>query len=92
MNDERVSVFLYGSWIDRDVLAEVELAPERFDVARLPGWDIRIRPEARIRGRISRAARGPSALKARERAIAVSPPDSNPAKAERIPPGLQESA
>jgi hypothetical protein len=48
MNDERVSVFFYGSYINRGVLAEVDLAPARFDVARLPGWDIRIGPLANL--------------------------------------------
>jgi hypothetical protein len=44
----QVSVFFYGSYINPDVLAESGLRPERFDVARLPGFDIVIDPYANI--------------------------------------------
>ncbi len=43
-----VYVFFYGSYINRDVLAEVDLTPDRLSVARLPGYELRIRPLANI--------------------------------------------
>lgn len=43
-----VWVFFYGSYMNRAVLGEVGLAPEEFDVARLAGWDIQIRPRANL--------------------------------------------
>ncbi len=45
----RVPVFFYGSYINPKVLAEVDLIPERFTVARLPGFDIHIGPLANLR-------------------------------------------
>ena len=48
MSAQRVWVFLYGSFINREVLAEVDLIPERFEVARLSGFDIRIQPLANL--------------------------------------------
>ena len=44
----RVRVFFYGSYMNRAVLAEVDLRPERLDVARLDGYDIRIAPRATL--------------------------------------------
>lgn len=44
----RVTVFFYGSYINRAVLREVDLVPKRFEVARLPGHDISIRPLANL--------------------------------------------
>jgi hypothetical protein len=41
-----VATFFYGSYINRDVLREVELVPERFEVAWLPGYGIPIQPLA----------------------------------------------
>jgi hypothetical protein len=43
-----VRVFFYGSYMNRRVLAEVQLAPERLDVARLDGYEIRIAPRANL--------------------------------------------
>jgi hypothetical protein len=43
-----VDVFFYGSYMNPKVLAEAGLAPERFDVARLDGYDIRIAPRANL--------------------------------------------
>ena len=43
-----VAVFFYGSYINRRVLGEVDLVPDRFEVARLPGFDISIRPLANL--------------------------------------------
>jgi len=48
MNEPKVTTFFYGSYINRDVLREFDLEPERFEVARLPGYDISIRPLANL--------------------------------------------
>ena len=48
MSSQSVVTFFYGSYINRSVLREVELSPERFEVARLPGYDISIRPLANL--------------------------------------------
>ncbi len=44
----KVPVFLYGSFINLDVLKEADLVPDGFRVARLLGWDIRIAPLATL--------------------------------------------
>ena len=44
----RVLTFFYGSYMNPAVLAEVNVRPERFDVARLDGYDIRIAPRANL--------------------------------------------
>jgi cation transport regulator ChaC len=41
-------VFFYGSYMNFDVLAEVNMKPERWEVARLPGYDLVIRPRANL--------------------------------------------
>lgn len=46
--EPRVRTFFYGSYMNRAVLREVELVPERFEVARLDGYDIRIAPRANL--------------------------------------------
>jgi hypothetical protein len=43
-----VTTFFYGSYMSRGVLREVGLAPARLEVARLPGYDITIRPLANL--------------------------------------------
>jgi hypothetical protein len=43
-----VAVFFYGSYMNRRVLAEVDFAPARLEVARLDGYDIRIAPRANL--------------------------------------------
>jgi hypothetical protein len=43
-----VWVFFYGSYMNLDVLREVELVPERWEVGRLSGFDIRIQPRANL--------------------------------------------
>jgi hypothetical protein len=43
-----VWVFFYGSYINFAVLREVDLVPEQWEVARLPGFDIRIQPRANL--------------------------------------------
>ena len=48
MTEPRVRVFFYGSYMNPAVLREVELAPERLEVARLDGYDIRIAPRANL--------------------------------------------
>lgn len=46
--DSTVVTFFYGSYINLDVLREVGLVPERVEVARLPGFDLLIRPLANL--------------------------------------------
>lgn len=48
MGDAQVVTFFYGSYINLDVLREVDLVPQRVEVARLPGYDIAIRPLANL--------------------------------------------
>ena len=48
MTEPRVWTFFYGSYMNLDVLREVELVPERHEVARLDGFDIRIAPRANL--------------------------------------------
>jgi hypothetical protein len=46
--EPKVTTFFYGSFINLDVLAKVDIVPERVDVALLSGFDIRIRPLANL--------------------------------------------
>jgi hypothetical protein len=48
MSPHHVSVFFYGSFIHRGVLAEVGVEPVSWAVATLPGFDIRIAPRANL--------------------------------------------
>lgn len=48
MADPRVWVFFYGSYMNLDVLREVDLVPEKWEVARLNGYDLRIQPRANL--------------------------------------------
>ncbi len=48
MDDPKVVTFFYGSYINSAVLREVDLKPGRVEVARLPGFDIKIRPLANL--------------------------------------------
>jgi hypothetical protein len=43
-----VWVFFYGSYINFDVLAEVDLVPARWEVACAPGFELRIEPRANL--------------------------------------------
>lgn len=43
-----VWTFFYGSYMNLDVLKEVDLVPGRVEVARLNGFDILIRPLANL--------------------------------------------
>jgi hypothetical protein len=46
--ETRVWVFFYGSYINREVLKEVELVPASVQVAKLAGFDIQIAPRANL--------------------------------------------
>jgi hypothetical protein len=48
MTEPKVWVFFYGSYINRAVLAEVGVVPECWVIARLPGYDVTIRPRANL--------------------------------------------
>jgi hypothetical protein len=48
MAEARVWVFFYGSYINRYVLREVNYVPEKWEVARLAGFDICIQPRANL--------------------------------------------
>jgi hypothetical protein len=41
MAETKVWVFFYGSYINLNVLTEVDLIPEHWEVVRLAGFDIR---------------------------------------------------
>jgi cation transport regulator ChaC len=43
-----VFVFFYGSYMNRAVLAEVDLSPATWEPAILPGFDVRIAPRANL--------------------------------------------
>jgi len=43
-----VWVFFYGSYINLDVLKEVDLIPERVETARVAGFDLTIAPRANL--------------------------------------------
>jgi len=48
MSEPKVQVFFYGSYINFDVLKEVDLIPDHFKVSQLSGYDINIAPRANI--------------------------------------------
>ena len=48
MSEPRVRVFFYGSYMNPTVLREVDIVPEKFEVARLDGYDFRIGPRANL--------------------------------------------
>ncbi len=48
MSFPRVDVFFYGSYINLEVLKEVDLVPDSVEVACLPGFEISIRPLANL--------------------------------------------
>ena len=48
MKDTPVWTFFYGSYINQNVLKEVDLVLERVEVVRLSGFDIKIRPLANL--------------------------------------------
>ncbi len=48
MTEPKVWVFFYGSYMNRAVLAEVDLRPADWSAARLDGFDVRIGPRANL--------------------------------------------
>ena len=48
MPEPKIWAFFYGSYINMDVLREVKYAPEKWEVARLAGFDVCIRPRANL--------------------------------------------
>ena len=48
MAEPKVWTFFYGSYMNPAVLAETGMRPDRFVVARLPGYDVRIEPRANL--------------------------------------------
>ena len=48
MAEPKVWVFFYGSYMNLGVLREVDLVPERWEVGRLGGFGIQIRPRANL--------------------------------------------
>lgn len=44
----RAWTFFYGSYLNFEVLKEADLVPEKREVARLAGFDIRIQPRANL--------------------------------------------
>jgi hypothetical protein len=48
MSEPAVWTFFYGSYINLDVLREVDLVPGQVEVARLSGFDITIAPRANL--------------------------------------------
>jgi hypothetical protein len=48
MPEPKVWTFFYGSYMNFDVLREVNFAPEQWEVARLPSFDLRIAPLANL--------------------------------------------
>ncbi len=48
MPEPKVWIFFYGSYMNFNVLKEVSFSPERWEVARLSGFDIRIQPRANL--------------------------------------------
>lgn len=43
---KQIAAFFYGSFIRMDVLARVDFKPDKFEIARLSGFDIHISPHA----------------------------------------------
>ena len=48
MAEPKVWTFFYGSYINPNVLREVDYVPDQVEVARLAGFDIRVRPRANL--------------------------------------------
>lgn len=48
VKDRKIWTFFYGSYLNFNVLKEVDLVPENYEVARLDGFDIRIQPLANL--------------------------------------------
>lgn len=48
MPESEIWTFFYGSYMNMDVLREVKYVPQKYEVARLAGFDICIRPRANV--------------------------------------------
>ncbi len=48
MNKPKVDVFFYGSYINLNVLKEVNIIPDQIIIAKLSGYDIQIAPRANL--------------------------------------------
>ncbi len=48
MHEPKIWVFFYGSYMNLDVLKEVQLVPEQWQVAKLSGFELRIEPRANL--------------------------------------------
>ncbi|PWT90193.1 MAG: hypothetical protein C5B54_07600 [Acidobacteria bacterium] len=48
MEKEQIWTFFYGSYMNLDVLKQVNYKPEKWEVAKLNGYDIRISPRANL--------------------------------------------
>src|SRR5262245_61100463 len=48
MPEDKIWIFFYGSYMNRDVLRQVDLVPDAWQPACLPGFDIRIGPRANL--------------------------------------------
>ena len=48
MTEPEIWTFFYGSFINLDVLKELDYTPRKYEVARLPGFDITICPLANL--------------------------------------------
>ena len=48
MDEAIVWTFFYGSFINLDVLKQVDVVPQRYEIAQLSGFDIQIRPLANL--------------------------------------------
>lgn len=48
MTEPEIWTFFYGSYMNLDVLKDVDYVPRRHEAARLPGFDISIRPLANL--------------------------------------------
>jgi hypothetical protein len=48
MVEPKVWTFFYGSYMNLNVLKEVDYIPDRWEVAKLNGFDIRIQPRANL--------------------------------------------
>ncbi len=48
MMETKIWTFFYGSYMNFDVLKEVDFIPEHWEVAKLHGFDIRIQPRANL--------------------------------------------
>lgn len=48
MPESKIWVFFYGSYMNFDVLREVDFAPEQWEIAKIAGFDIVIQPRANL--------------------------------------------